>query len=44
MDKESVVILGAFLMDPGGGAEHPGGAHSPRGFAAIYARNTQSVA
>ena len=41
MDKESVTIIGAFLMDPGGGAEHPSGAHDPLGWAAIYAPNTK---
>ena len=35
------MVMGAFLMDPGGGAEHPGGAHDPLGWAAIYARNTK---
>ena len=41
LDKTSVIVLGAFLMDPGGGAMHPNGDHDPRGWAAIYARNTQ---
>ena len=41
MDKESVIIMGAFLMDPGGGAEHPSGAHDPLGWATIYVRNTK---
>ncbi len=41
VDKTAVTVLGAFLMDPGGGAAHPNGAHDPLGWAAIYARNTQ---
>lgn len=41
LDKTSVSVIGAFLMDPGGGAEHPHGDHDPLGWAAIYARNTK---
>ena len=41
LDKTSVSVMGAFLMDPGGGAQHPHGDHDPLGWAAIYARNTQ---
>ena len=41
MDKSSVSVMGAFLMDPGGGAAHPDGAHAPLGWAAIYARDTK---
>jgi hypothetical protein len=41
MDKAAVSIHGAFLMDPGGGLQHPNGNHHGLGWAAIYSRNTK---
>lgn len=40
MDKYSVSVHGAFLMDPGGGVQHPDGKHHGKGWAAVYSRNT----
>jgi len=40
LDKTSVSVIGAFLMDPGGGAEHPKGAHDPLGWAVRAKHNT----